>query len=332
MFGRNKNKSQPKEKADDDVGVRSNSDKTLTNDFEPTKQQVKRAIRTRFYWSLVSSFLLLISVVFIILVEVGDTKVSSIRDKIYFIRLDLSNIIPVAVPNAVLINSIAQSLGLHDFYTVGLWGYCEGYNGQGVTMCSKPQTLYWFNPVEIIQSQLLAGATVALPADLNNILDLIRQVSHWMFGLFLTAAPLNFILIFLQPLSVYTRWLTLPVAILTFLGALCVTVAAVIATVLFIIFKNVITSATQLNIGASLGIEMFAFMWIAAGSAILAWLVQMGMCCCCASRRDVRRGKKRGSKKAWNTETVGVSDINMAETPRKRRGLPMFKSARKESP
>lgn len=72
---------------------------------------------------------------------------------------DISDIIPVSVPNAVLINSIAQSLGLHDFYTVGLWNYCEGYNGQGTTSCSDPQTLYWFNPVEIIQSQLLAGAT-----------------------------------------------------------------------------------------------------------------------------------------------------------------------------
>lgn len=159
MFGRNKKQTATKEKSDDDVGVRSNSDRTLTNDFEPSKQQIKRATRTRFLWSLVSSFLLLVSVVFLILVEIGDTKNESIRNKIYFIKLDLSDIIPVAVPNAVLINSIAQSLGLHDFYTVGLWGYCEGYNGQGVTNCSSPKTLYWFNPVEIIQSQLLAGAT-----------------------------------------------------------------------------------------------------------------------------------------------------------------------------
>ena len=159
MFGRKKDKKATKEKADDDVGVRSNSDRTLTNEFEPSKQQIKRATRTRFCWSLLSSFLLLVSVVFIILVEIGNTENSSIRNKIYFIKLDLSDIIPVAVPNAVLINSIAQSLGLHDFYTVGLWGYCEGYNGQGVTNCSSPQTLYWFNPVEIIQSQLLAGAT-----------------------------------------------------------------------------------------------------------------------------------------------------------------------------
>lgn len=67
----------------------------------------------------------------------------------------------------------------------------------------------------------------------------------------------------------------------------------------FIIMQNAITSATQLNIGASVGVEMFAFMWVAAVTAVLAWLIQFGMCCCCASRRDVKTGRKRGSMKAW---------------------------------
>lgn len=125
----------------------------------PSKSQIKRATRTRLIWSLLTSLLLLISVVFIILVELGDTQIESIVNKIYFIRLDLSDIIPVRVPNATIINSIARSLGLHDFYTVGLWGFCEGYNGEGVTFCSDPELLYWFNPIEILQSELLAGAT-----------------------------------------------------------------------------------------------------------------------------------------------------------------------------
>lgn len=69
---------------------------------------------------------------------------------------------------------------------------------------------------------------------------------------------------------------------------------------MFIIMQNAVTSADQLNIGATLGVQMFAFMWIAAGSAILASIFQLGMCCCCASRRDVKTGRKRGSKHAWS--------------------------------
>lgn len=124
-----------------------------------TKSELHRATRPRMTWALLTSLFLLITVVFLILVEVGDTAVGSIRSKIYFINLNLTNIVPVSIPDATLINSIAQTLGLHDFYTVGLWGYCEGYNGVGTTSCSKPQTLYWFNPVSIISNQLIAGAS-----------------------------------------------------------------------------------------------------------------------------------------------------------------------------
>lgn len=103
------------------------------------------------------SLFLAITVLFLILVEIGSThpNVSSI----YFIRLNLSQIVPKTVPNAALLNTIAQTLGLHDYYQVGLWNYCEGNVGVGITKCSKPESSYWFNPVEILLSELLAGAT-----------------------------------------------------------------------------------------------------------------------------------------------------------------------------
>jgi hypothetical protein len=130
-----------------------------------------------------------------------------------------------------------------------------------------------------------------------------------MFGLFLTGTCLTFVLIFLMPLSIFTRWLALPVAILAFLNALVVTVAAVIATAMFIIFRNTITGVAEINIGAELGTEVFIFMWIAAAFAIFAWLVQMGLCCCCASRRDVKTGRKRGSEKAYVSGVKGVQPV-----------------------
>lgn len=123
-----------------------------------------------------------------------------------------------------------------------------------------------------------------------------------MFGLFLTGVCLSFVMIFIAPLAVLSRWPTLVIMLLTFFAALCTTVASVIATVMFIIMKDAVTSQHSLNIGASIGVEMFAFMWVASGAAIVAWLIQLCLTCCCASRRDVRRGRKRGSKKAWENE------------------------------
>jgi hypothetical protein len=123
------------------------------------KSAIKRATRTRMIWCIITSLLLLISVIFLILVEIGNTSKSAVLPNIYFIKLNLSHVFPTSIPNASLLNSIAQTLGLHDFYQVGLWNYCEGYLAQGVTACSKPVTAYWFNPVSIIQNELVAGAS-----------------------------------------------------------------------------------------------------------------------------------------------------------------------------
>ena len=152
---------------------------------------------------------------------------------------------------------------------------------------------------------MLNDTLVALPVEVLNILDLIKTVSHWMFSLFLAGACLSTIMMFITPLSVFSRWAALPIGLFTLLAALCTTVATILATAMFVIFRNAMTSQAQLNIGANLGSEMFAFMWIASGFAILAWLVQMGLCCCCTSRRDVKRGKEQGNGTSYTSTVVG---------------------------
>jgi len=66
------------------------------------------------------------------------------------------------LPNAMLVNSIAQTLGLRGFYQVGLWNYCEGYESEGVTFCKTLKSLYSFDPMTILLLQLLEGATSKL--------------------------------------------------------------------------------------------------------------------------------------------------------------------------
>jgi hypothetical protein len=138
-----------------------NSATTAVEQGQPelTKTQLKRATRTRKTFALITSFFLFVAVIFLILLQISGTYNKTLLRDWYFIRLDLSNVVPSSVPNFALINTIAQTLGLHDFYQVGLWNFCEGYKGEGVTYCSHPETLYWFNPVEILRNELLAGAS-----------------------------------------------------------------------------------------------------------------------------------------------------------------------------
>lgn len=143
-----------------------------------------------------------------------------------------------------------------------------------------------------------------------------------MFGLFLASACLSTVMIPIQLASVYSRWLALLVMIFTFLSALCVTVATVIATILFIIMRNVFVTNTTVNIGAHVGVPMFAMMWTATATAIVAWLIQLCLCCCCASRRDVKKGKKRGSKKAWEGSPQAATEQNKRRFFARRRREP----------
>ncbi|KAL4751472.1 hypothetical protein BDW72DRAFT_173440 [Aspergillus terricola var. indicus] len=290
-----------------------------------------RSRRTVLTHRILRSFLHLIAWIFLLLVVIGNISDKSVLRQTYFLKIDLSDIIPLSVPNAVFINSIARSIGLHDFYQVGLWNFCEGYNNEGITHCSKPKTLYWFNPVQIILSELLAGASIALPSDITDALDLARAASHWMFGLFITSTVLTFVLIFASPLAVSSRppqtissdpgvnrlhpphrrrtfifCRAFPFTIITLLTAILTIVAAVIATVMFVLFKNIFTNgdAFDLNIRAELGSRMLAFMWIAAAFNLIAFIVELGSCCaaCCGGRK-ARKALKNHHEPSTGTAT-----------------------------
>jgi hypothetical protein len=73
-----------------------------------------------------------LAVVFLILVIIGNTYIKPVLTEIYFFQLDVSEVIPLSVQNAQLLNSIARSLGLHDFYQTGLFSFCEGYKDECV--------------------------------------------------------------------------------------------------------------------------------------------------------------------------------------------------------
>ncbi|KAK9782594.1 putative SUR7/PalI family-domain-containing protein [Seiridium cardinale] len=258
----------------------------------------KRATKTRRNAIIFTSFCYLVAVVFLILVEIGNTSSAKVPGELYFFKLDLSDIMASSVSSSLgtlsLTNSIARTLGLHDFYQVGLWSFCEGYMDEGITKCSTPTSLYWFNPVEILQGELLAGASIALPSEVNTILTILRITSQVMFGFFLAGLVLDFVLMLLAPIVLYSRWWSFPFSVFAFLAAIMVIAAAAVATAMALVFQYALTSQVDLNIKVDIGTKMWAFMWIGAGFTFLAFLIHAGLGCCCTSRRDLRTGRKKG--------------------------------------
>ncbi|KIW30479.1 uncharacterized protein PV07_06221 [Cladophialophora immunda] len=308
--------------------------------YKKSKPTVLRACTVTIY---------LLATIFLILVEIGNINNNPVIRSTYFLKIDLANIIPASVPNAVFINSIAQSIGLHDFYQVGLWNFCEGYNGEGITYCSPTKTLYWFNPVEIILDELLAGASITLPSEVVNVLDLVRLASAWMFSCFLIGTCLSFLCIFVSPLgfSQRPRWQhkakriflrQFPVSILTLAALLFTAVASLIATIMFLIFRDKFSGAADLNIHASLGKPMLAFMWIATGLNLIGFLMQLGTCCgvcCCTGRkRAVRRSQmyEAGREEADNNteeKTVQEGEGSSATAGESSGSFPAFRRSRR---
>ncbi|KAI1476814.1 hypothetical protein K445DRAFT_316795 [Daldinia sp. EC12] len=273
---------------------------------------LKRETRARRVFSGISCFCYLMAVIFLILVEIGNTRNSPVIRDIYFFKLDLTDILPQSAPTTLsLQNSIARTLGLHDFYQVGLWDFCEGYNTDGITYCSTPTTLYWFNPVEILLGELFAGASIALPSQVNEILNILRIASNIMFGFFLTALLLDFVLMFLAPIAVFSRWWSGPLGFFALLSTLLVLIASSLGTAMSLIFKYALTSQTDLNVNADVGLKMLAFMWIATGFTLISFIIHAGLCCCCTSRRDIRTGRRNarhineaGSREKGRTTTA----------------------------
>ncbi|KIW42458.1 uncharacterized protein PV06_06007 [Exophiala oligosperma] len=286
------------------MGLFSRSKQTTSPSSEPkndplSNYQKPRPTGLRIYTGLAY----LLSTIFLILVEIGNINDKAVIRSTYFLRISLADIIPSSFPNAAFINSIAQTIGLHDFYQVGLWNFCEGYDDQGITYCSPAKTLYWFNPVDIILNELLAGASITLPTEVVDVLNLVKLASRWMFVCFLIGTILSFLCVFLAPLgfSKRPRWQhkarriffrQLPITVLTFAALLFTAAASVIATVMFVIFQDKFSGAEDLNIRAYLGKPMLAFMWVATGFNLMGFLMQIGTCCgvcCCTGRRKAER-------------------------------------------
>ncbi|TGJ79866.1 hypothetical protein E0Z10_g8884 [Xylaria hypoxylon] len=259
------------------------------------EERLKRGTKTRRTTLAVVAFFYLVAIIFLILVEIGNTRRNAILKESYLFKLDLTNVLATSAPSGVsLQNSIARTLGLHDFYQVGLWNYCEGYNDEGITSCSKPNASFWFNPVSIILNELLSGASIALPSEVNDILTILRIAFHIMFAFFLGGLILDVFLLVSSPLVLYSRWWSLPAGLLSGIAALIVVVAAILGTVISYVFQAALNSQPDLGVQASIGTRMLAFVWTAAGFNLLAFIIHAGLGCCCTSRRDMRTGRKGG--------------------------------------
>jgi hypothetical protein len=153
--------------------------------------------------------------------------------------------------------------------------------------------MYYFNPVEIFSKELLAGQNVTIPQSIEDNLNRVRTASRWMFALYLVAAILLFITLLVGLTALCTLFGSVITTVVAFLAGLFITVATLLAQIMFIIYRNVINNTvTQLNVSANLGTTMFAFSWTAVVCSLIAFIgFLFGICCGTGDRQGrYRRG------------------------------------------
>jgi len=247
----------------------------------------------RVCWNIFPIFFTLLSFACLLVVIISGTTSKNDLADIYFMRINTTDIIPTSVTDSAEFNSIAESLGLRDFYQNSLWGYCDGYKNGTVTSCSKPQGMYVFDPVDIFQSELLEGKSVTIPQSINDDLSKVTTATKWMFALYITAISLAFSTFLVGLTTLCSRRGSICSTCTACLMFMAVAIATIIAQVLFTEYRNVINDTiTEFNVSASLGKTMFILSWGATAAAALAFIGFMfGTCCGDGGTRYSRVGR-----------------------------------------
>ncbi|CAK7201176.1 hypothetical protein SEUCBS139899_003879 [Sporothrix eucalyptigena] len=265
----------------------------------PSPQQIWIETRARRYLIAVCCVLYLVSTILLIVAQTGSTNNSRSSTSIFLFRFNLSVLFDSSssgtdfnATDLALADAISESLGLYNYYQVGLWGYCEGDSVNDFTSCSRPQAFYWFNPVAILLSEMLNTSTLTLPVRVQTVLSILQVVSGIMFGTYFVGVILSGLLIFASPLVIFTRWLSIPIGLLAAATALCLFVGSGIAMTMALAYRLAGSAINQLNILVTVGDTMFGLVWTSTALAFIGLVMHAILGFCGPSIRDVRTGRR----------------------------------------
>lgn len=212
------------------------------------------------------------------------------------------------------LNSFAQSLGLHDFYSAHLLDYCSGYYtpsalpnatlkasdiDKNVTYCSNRTSFFRFDPTTALQRELnKTGLDVTLqdlhwPDAVNKGVDALKTAQKAAFVLYCIAAGLLLLASLVSLASVFFtgRLSAFADLVVWSLAFLAVALASAITTAVAVKASRVVNKhGDDVGVSASKGNKFLVLTWVATGLAFLntaVWCLE----CVVGRRRDRREGR-----------------------------------------
>lgn len=201
-------------------------------------------------------------------------------------------------------NSVAEAVGLHDFYSFHVQNWCEGYYTpsptaanatRNVTGCSNTTALWDFNLTQILQSELKVGFLVSdlnIPSAVNDGFVVLQTAFKVMYIFYcITIGTIGVgILGGLAALLLDGRISACLNGIWAFLTAACAIVASGIATAIMIAGQNVINEyQDDIGVTSTRGTQFLAMTWAGAALLVVAFLTWAVDCCCGSGYRSTHK-------------------------------------------
>lgn len=193
------------------------------------------------------------------------------------------------------VSSIAKDLGLHDFYSVHLMDYCEGYFvpsavpndtisrsdiHKNVTACANRTALFDFDPQQVLQRELNRSghgdihlSDLQWPESIDKGFNDLRITAKAMFVLYCIA--IGFIVLALVAAVVglfHSGTMTMVSnVIIDWLAFITIGVASAIATAIAVKGASIINKyGNEIGIAANKGTKFLVLTWVATGLMIIA--------------------------------------------------------------
>ncbi|KAL7796136.1 SUR7/PalI family domain-containing protein [Trichoderma ceciliae] len=242
---------------------------------------------------------------------------SSVLNRLFFMRADLSNVTAVeatrfgdqllnltsaAMSNATeelaaALEEAEKDSELRDFYNIGLFGYCSGEKHGGdyvVDFCSKPKGSFWFNPLEVWHLNISAVPDL-IPSHLQSELKTYQKVSHWMFVAYVLGFASTVIQLLIGISAIFSQIGSLLTTIISVIATVFILAANITSTALFVTLAGVFNSSLKAyGVSAQLGGNILAASWIALAFSLASSLLWLFSSCCCSGRDESRRSFPEG--------------------------------------
>ncbi|WBW73426.1 plasma membrane anchored protein, claudin family, SUR7 subfamily, predicted membrane sensor Pun1 [Schizosaccharomyces osmophilus] len=170
--------------------------------------------------------------------------------------------------------------GVPDWYSVGLWNYCEGKADDytNPTYCSKPSSKYYFNPVKMIENDLSDAANTQISLHLSDEAEYGLKISKGICYALRAMYILGFMFFVFTLASVLVSGCPFFGPLLVSVCCFFATVFTLVAACMAVAFYRVVISKleehlTMLNIPMVLGKKIFAYSFISAAAGIAALIL-----------------------------------------------------------